>query len=80
MTFVTCKIHELLDISSANIDTLVLSFYQCAETLSIEVFLTVLSATSAPGRVSFATFANVLERISLPNYEPLLATDISHRK
>jgi hypothetical protein len=37
-----------LDISSTNIDTLVPSLYQRVETRSIEVFLTVVSATSAP--------------------------------
>jgi hypothetical protein len=34
----TRKKHLFLDISSTNIDTFVLSLYQCVETRSIEVF------------------------------------------
>jgi hypothetical protein len=41
------KKHLFLYISSTNIDTLVPSLYQCVETRSVEVFWTVVSATSA---------------------------------
>jgi hypothetical protein len=41
-----------LDISSTNIDTLVPSLYQCVE----RSLLTVVSATSAPGRASSENF------------------------
>jgi hypothetical protein len=46
-----------------NIDTPVPSLYQCVETRSIEVFLTVFSATSAPPfqplhQQNFSTFLN----------------------
>jgi hypothetical protein len=44
----TWKKHLLLGISSTNTDTLVPSLYLCVETRSKEVFLTVVSATSAP--------------------------------
>jgi hypothetical protein len=46
----TWKKHLLLDISSTNIDTLVPSLYQRVETRNC--FL----ATSAPGRILYATF------------------------
>jgi hypothetical protein len=44
----TCKKHLFLDTSITNIDTLAPLLYQCVETRSIEVFLTVVSDTSAP--------------------------------
>jgi hypothetical protein len=44
----TWEKHLFLDVSSTNIDTHVPSLYQCVETRSIEVFLNVGSATSAP--------------------------------
>jgi hypothetical protein len=43
----TWKKHVFLDISSTTIDTLLPSLYQCVETRNTEVFLTVVSATSA---------------------------------
>jgi hypothetical protein len=43
----TWKKHLFLDISSTNIDTIVPSLYPCVETHSIEIFFTVVSATSA---------------------------------
>jgi hypothetical protein len=61
---VKCKICDIqtwgknlfLDISSTNIDTLVLSLYQCVETRSIEVFASVAVSTGRTGRASSATF------------------------
>jgi hypothetical protein len=52
----TWKKRLFLDISSTNIDTLVPSLYQCAETCSIEAFGLLSQDTSAPGRASSATF------------------------
>jgi hypothetical protein len=51
------KKHLFLDITSTNIDTLVPLLYQCVETTRRkEVFLAVVSTTSAPGGASSATF------------------------
>jgi hypothetical protein len=64
----TCDIrtweHLFLDISSTSTDTLVPSLYQCVETRSRDVFLTVVSVTSAPGRESSATFERLRENFS----------------
>jgi hypothetical protein len=49
------KKHLFPDISSTNIDTLAPLLHQCVGTRSTEIFLTVVSATSAPGRASSAT-------------------------
>jgi hypothetical protein len=51
----TWKKRLFLDISSTNIDKIVPLLYQCFETRSIEVLLSVVSANSAPGRASSAT-------------------------
>jgi hypothetical protein len=52
----TWQKHLCLDISSTNTDTLVPSLYQRVEFRSMEVLSTVVSATSAFGRASSATF------------------------
>jgi hypothetical protein len=65
--------------SPTSIDTLVPSLYQCIETRSIEVFLTVVSATSTlVGH--HLRLTNVLESISRPSCEPLYAINTSQRK
>jgi hypothetical protein len=75
----TWKKHLFLDISSTNIDTLVPSLYQCFETRSTEVFR--LSSKLLPHLVGHRPrLSNVLERISRPSYEPIFATNTSHRK
>jgi hypothetical protein len=60
-----------LDISATNIDTLVPSLYQCVETRSMEVFLTVLHLRFNLLVISerFATMV----AISRPSCEPLYA-------
>jgi hypothetical protein len=51
-------------ISSSSIDTLVPLLCQRVETRSIKVFLSVVSAASAPGRASSATLEPVLNRFT----------------
>jgi hypothetical protein len=51
------------DISSTNIVTLVPSLYQCVETRSIEIFLTVVSANSAPPFQPLRHQPNVCHRV-----------------
>jgi hypothetical protein len=73
------KKHLFLDISSANISTLVPSLYQCVETRSIEIFW--LLSQPLPQLVGHhLRLSNVLDRISRPNCEPLYASNTSHRK
>jgi hypothetical protein len=59
----TWEKHLFLDISSTNIDTLVPSLYQYVKTRNN--FLTVVSATSAPGQASSATFERPCENLSI---------------
>jgi hypothetical protein len=70
--------HLFLDLSSTNIDTLVPSLYQCAETRSIEVFDCCLNnfRTSVSTSASSAKF---MQRFS-PSCETFYATNTSHRK
>jgi hypothetical protein len=75
----TWKKHLFLDISSTNINTLVLSLYQCFETLSTKVFW--LLPQSLPHLVGHRLrLSNVLEKISRPSCELLKATNTSHSK
>jgi hypothetical protein len=78
----TCDIRTwkkllFLDISSTNSDTLVPSLCLCVETRSIEVFLSQPLAYLIGHHLRLS---NILERISGPSYEPLSATNTSHRK
>jgi hypothetical protein len=69
------KKHLFRDVSSTNIVTLVPSLYQCFESHSIEVILTVVSAISA------APFQHLHQRnifhLSRHSWEPLYATNTS---
>jgi hypothetical protein len=80
----TCDIRNwkrnvFLDISSTNTDILVPSLCLCVETRSIEVFW--LLSQPLPQLIGhYLRLSNILERISGPSYEPLSATNTSHRK
>jgi hypothetical protein len=75
----TWEKHLFLDISSANIGTLVPSLYQCVETRGIAIFW--LLSPPLPHLVGLHLWlSNVLERISRTSCEPLYATNTTHRK
>jgi hypothetical protein len=74
----TWKKHLLLGTFSTNIDTLVPSLYQCVETRSRSILI-VVSATSAPPFQPLRHQRNVCH-VYLPSFEPLYATNTSHRK
>jgi hypothetical protein len=72
------KKHLFLDVSSTNTDTLIPSLYQCVETRSIEVFWTVLSATSGPPFQPLRHQRNVFH--SVMNLFPLQTLHTVNRK
>jgi hypothetical protein len=71
--------HSFLDISSVDNDKLVPSLYHSVEIRSIEVFLIVVSATSAPSFRPLRHQGNVCH-VSRPSCEPLYAINSPDRK
>jgi hypothetical protein len=74
----TWKKHLFLDMSSANIDTLVLLLYQCVETCSIEILLTVISATCASSATFEHPWENFLTQLWTTLHDTLLKPASEH--